>query len=194
LNHNLIIQCAQWSYEGHKTQPRKFTGRPYFEHPQRLANRAMLVPNVLEEVVGACYTHDLKEDQPEFWEEILPHVNPEVVRMTNWLTNPSKSFPDLPRAEKKKMDREHLSKAPHWVKYIKYIDRIDNLNELGSSLNVPADWLKMYLRESWKLKVALYESGIHEALDMELGNLTFELFGRLLTDGLVTDEPLTSEV
>lgn len=126
MNH--IIKAAQFADQCHRGQFRKYTGRPYIEHPARVAGRVMTLPYVDEHVVCAAWMHDILEDCKGV--EIPAIFSPRCYRMIEALTNPSKQFPELNRDERKAMDRDHLRNVEPWVKIIKLIDRIDNLRDL----------------------------------------------------------------
>ena len=124
---NLILQAARWAHEAHKDQVRKYNGRPYIEHPMRVAGWATLIDGVQSEHVAAAWLHDVLEDNPKYWSKIVDYVPAPVRIIVKQLTNPSKDYPDLNRARRKAMDREHLAGVCDTAKVIKMIDRYDNL-------------------------------------------------------------------
>lgn len=133
---SLIIKAARIAEKLHKGQFRKYTNRPYIEHPCRVATRLMLHPLATEASVAAAFDHDLIEDcniSIEDLYKLLNHSEGQLVcNYVQWLTNPSKGS-KLSRSERKLMDREHLRNAPYIVQIIKMIDRIDNLNEMSQA-------------------------------------------------------------
>lgn len=66
MSGNKIIQAAQFAAQAHQGQARKYTGRPYIEHPGRVAARVMVLRDVAEPVVCAAWMHDVLEDCPGF--------------------------------------------------------------------------------------------------------------------------------
>ncbi len=148
---NKIIQAAQFAAKAHAGIKRKYTGRPYIEHPARVAGRVMTIPHVTEDVVAAAWMHDVLEDTDL---EIPAIFSPWCYHLVVELTNPSKKHPHLPRAERKAMDREYLRQGTHWAKVIKIIDRIDNLRDMREA---PIDFRVLYVRESMLLREALIE-------------------------------------
>ena len=160
-----IIQAAQFAEKAHRGQTRKYTGRPYIEHPMRVAGRACLVPFFGEDQIAAAWMHDVLEDCPGF---VIPAIfSPRCYETICELTNPSKQHPELNRAARKRMDREHLATVSRAAKIIKLIDRIDNLNEMRDA---PDDFKRLYVDESRALAEALYIRGdeVIEALVAEL--------------------------
>lgn len=144
---NLILNAAHSSELAHRGQVRKYTGTPYIWHPMRVAGRTSLM-SLDPTLVAAAWLHDCDEDTGYKLDQILSDFGSCVYETVYWLTNPSKKHPDLPRAQKKAMDRRHLSAAPANAKLIKLIDRIDNLREMGGA---DPEFLKLYREESMLL-------------------------------------------
>lgn len=112
----------------------------------------MQIPDVPDMVVGAMFAHDIREDCPQFklYESWEPYeVSREVYDWVGYVTNPSKEYPKLRRAVRKKMDCDHLVNVPMWAKVMKMVDRTDNLGDL-----VFADddsFKRLYVFESYQL-------------------------------------------
>ena len=149
---NLILAAAHLARRAHEGQKRKYTGRPYIEHPARVAGKVGLYVNVIEEMVAAAYLHDVLEDTQATYQEIVAATNQATADLVKWVTNPSKQHPNLRREERKAMDREHLRWAPWEAKIIKLTDRIDNLLEMGGA---PWDFQVLYAQESIMLAEAV---------------------------------------
>lgn len=166
---NMIIKAAAFAHEAHKGQTRKYNGRPYIEHPARVAGRACLLRGVPEQVVAAAWLHDVVEDCGILHGEIGGEFGPVVQSLVCDLTNPSKGS-RAPRAERKAMDRDHIASASLWARKLKAIDRIDNLLDM-TGCDKP-DFLRLYADESDSLAEALSSS--HDG-DDELGQLILEM-------------------
>lgn len=147
--------------DAHEGQTRKYTGRPYIEHPARVAARVAIVQGASPEMVAAAFLHDVLEDTDVSLEEI-ELFSPEAAELVVWLTNPSKGS-HLPRAERKRMDREHIVSAPWEARVIKLLDRIDNLREMEGA---PTGFARLYGQESLLLAEAL--EGTDPILEAEL--------------------------
>lgn len=80
--------------------------------------------------------------------QIAERTSPAVAALVTWLTNPSKGS-KASRAERKKMDREHLAQAPTAVKQIKMLDRTYNLRDLDEQ--APVKFVRLYADESQAL-------------------------------------------
>lgn len=164
---NLILRAAALADRAHKGVPRKHTGFPYVYHPARVAGRVALLPGATEEMVAAAYLHDVLEDTAISREEIEAETNAKVGFYVDCMTNKSKGL-NLPRAERKALDRKHLSEVPDEVKLIKAIDRIDNLLEMaGASPN----FKKLYAEESLLLADALGDGPLIDELRCIARNL-----------------------
>jgi guanosine-3',5'-bis(diphosphate) 3'-pyrophosphohydrolase len=173
----LILKAAQFADVAHAGQRRKFTGYPYITHPLRVAGRASLIYDVTEPVVAAAWLHDTIEDCRVTPEGLLRAGFPQqTVDLVLELTNPSKDRPDLGRAARKQLDREHIAKGSYWARVLKFLDRIDNLGEIS-----PCDgFTKLYCEETHLLVDALAPvcpepifGGLLEDLDNELQRLSY---------------------
>lgn len=144
---SLMIQAARVAEFAHRGQLRKYTGRPYIEHPGRVAARMMRHCAADEYIVAAAWLHDVLEDTSVSEEDLAVFMPGLSMRYVKMLTNPSKQTPHLNRAQRKELDREHLRTCPGDVRRIKMADRIDNLLDL---MHPTADiaFVETYLRES----------------------------------------------
>ncbi len=126
---NIIIKAAQFAALAHAGQTRKDGKTPYMRHPERVAGRALTREDATEEKVCICLLHDVLEDTKVPLVEIVEKFGGNIALGVEALTNPSKGS-KAPRAERKRIDREHLATASKEIKVIKMLDRIDNLNDL----------------------------------------------------------------
>jgi (p)ppGpp synthase/HD superfamily hydrolase len=174
---NSIIKAAAIAARLHKDQKRDNSGKPYVTHLIRVAGRVATLKGVTENDVAGAYLHDVLEDQcdtPEkrdaVIQEIIRECGMPVMEIVVALTNPSKGS-QLPRHERKQMDRNHLADCSRNIKIIKLVDRIDNLNEMLEDLLIGREtryrFLITYCNESQALvNEALY--GVDMDLEMEL--------------------------
>ena len=169
-NEKMIVEAAKLADYAHKGQKRKWSKSHvgYITHPLRVAGMVTLLDGATEEMVAAAWLHDVVEDSHVTIEDIIVRFGKEVGAMVLGLTNASKGM-DLPRAERKKIDREHLAQQSDEVKLIKLCDRIDNLRE-SIEANAPQDFMKKYRAESLLLlEEAL--SGVNDVLEAEVRRL-----------------------
>jgi (p)ppGpp synthase/HD superfamily hydrolase len=142
--------------EAHAGQRRKYGGGPYIEHPARVASRVALLDGFGPEAVAAAWLHDVVEDcdwTPQQLREV--GFPAETVAIVEELTNVSKQYADLPRKERKRLDRERLSGVSRAAKCIKMIDRIDNLREVQGA---DAGFRSLYAAESVLLVPCLMDA------------------------------------
>ena len=91
----------------------------------------MLLDEVTPEEVAAAWLHDVIEDTEGTEQDLLSAGIPRrAVDIVIELTNPSKQCPELPRARRKKIDRDHLCQVSRQAQRIKILDRIDNLRDI----------------------------------------------------------------
>lgn len=173
----MIEKARKFAEAVHQGQVRKYNGKPYFTHPERVAKRLQEL-GYPPEMVAAGYLHDVVEDCGVKIEEIEAAFGPKVAELVSGLTNPSKGL-KLSRAKRKQIDREHLEAQGTFVKIIKLVDRIDNIKDLEGA---DADFKKLYLEETMLLIPCLYgECGLDNPtyynLMSQLGKLVIEMTG-----------------
>lgn len=141
---NLILKAASFAEEAHRGQMRKYGNIPYIYHPMRVAGRASFLAGTTEEMVAAAWLHDVLEDTKAKPVDLEIEFGPKVLKMVIELTNVSKGL-SLPRAERKRLDREHIAKVSVEAKRIKMLDRIDNLSDM---VGYEKDFVMLYTGES----------------------------------------------
>lgn len=163
---SLILHGVRFAAEAHHGVTRKWSTTPYIVHPMRVMNRMMLHPLGDDvNILLACVCHDILEDCPQVgWSALIGAIGLEAAHMVEELTNPSKQHPELNRAQKKTMDREHLKTVSLAARCIKLIDRADNVRDMGRDA---AYWERdRYFAESELLLTAL--TGSDQDLEAEL--------------------------
>jgi (p)ppGpp synthase/HD superfamily hydrolase len=152
---NIILQAAQFAARAHKGQKRKYTGRPYIEHPGRVAAMVSILPDVDSYIVAAAWLHDVLEDCKDVDVEFATY-HPDVTNLVIQLTNRKVQGPNQPgRAAQKFLDRERLKTASRWAKIIKLCDRIDNVRDLVATCP-DRHFIQLYLNESLLLANVLF--------------------------------------
>lgn len=162
---SLIIKAAQFAAKCHKGQVRKYTGAAYETHLQRVAGRVAMHPKATPVMVKAAFNHDNPEDCGTTFEQLATVIGDEATELVRQLTNPTKGM-KAPRAERKRLDREHIANISEEAKIIKLIDRIDNLNELPAFGEGEESFIIMYCKESQLLLEVL--RGVDAELENEL--------------------------
>ncbi len=159
---NPILRAAQFAHQAHKGQRRKYNGRPYIEHPARVAARVTILPGATEAMVVAAWLHDVVEDTTVELDEIADLFGVDVAGLAGELTNPSKGS-SVSRAERKAQDRKHLACVSREAQLIKLLDRIDNLSEMDGG---PREFVSIYLDEFRLLVEAIGDAD--QGLKLEL--------------------------
>lgn len=138
----------------HQGQMRDDSDQPYIVHPARVAARlARRFPDD-PALTAAGWCHDVIEDCPQVAvEELRRAIGDDALAIVREVTNPSKARPDLPRAERKAMDRAHIATISRRARCLKLADRADNLRDGCASPDKA--WLATYVRESRLLAEAL---------------------------------------
>src|SRR5215207_7242132 len=118
-----ILQTARaFAAEKHKDKRRKYSGQPYFNHLQSVANRiqgnGMTDPTVL----AAAYLHDTVEDTDTSMQEIIEEFGADIAELVYWLTDAEHGN----REARNLMSSWRLARAPMQAKIIKFADIIDN--------------------------------------------------------------------
>jgi len=161
---------------------RKYSGAPYFVHLDRVARKVAHFTWADDIHIVAAYLHDWPEDFGKTFEEqesifrrIESMFGEQVALIVRGLTNVSVERKGLPRAARKKLDRERLATNPIWaVKAIKLIDRIDNVREsaedLRAGLATDHAFHKIYADESSAMLEAV-RGTVHPDLERELESM-----------------------
>lgn len=127
--------------QAHRGQRRKFGGGPYVIHPIRVAAlAATLDPDLLHEVVAACFLHDVVEDTPLTFSDLDDMFPPTTVKVVQDMTkDPAESKDDY-------FHRVMVQPLSCWSPIVKLCDRIDNLTDRWE--RAPVKWRSRYLGSS----------------------------------------------
>jgi len=131
----------------HQGQMRDDSDQPYIVHPARVAARlSRRFPDDCA-LVSAGWCHDILEDCPHIArDELRAAIGEDAFTIVCEVTNPSKAHPELPRAQRKAMDRAHIAVISRRARCLKLADRADNLRD--GCAGPDRDWLATYVRES----------------------------------------------
>jgi len=168
-----IKAAREFAEAAHEGQKRKFGGKPYFVHPERVA-MALSGLGKPTEMIVAGYLHDVVEDCGVKIEKIREEFGGRVAELVDGMTNKTHDS-RLPRAERKRMDRERLKGMSDDVKVIKLVDRLDNIEDLADA---DADFKKKYAEETFLLLDAIGDA------DMTLAWQIYQVARRLAGDGM----------
>lgn len=165
----IVGRALNLATQAHNGTSRKYgSNEPYVNHVIRVAFDVSRYNNTQtphDIMVSAALLHDVLEDTDTPPENIKQTAGPDVLRIVQELTNPS-HLPEnknKPRAERKRIDREHLKVASREAKLIKLADRLDNLRDVHQG---PKDFQTKYAQESQLLLDVLKNT--HPDLETQL--------------------------
>jgi (p)ppGpp synthase/HD superfamily hydrolase len=108
----------------HACQLRRYSGRPYIEHPVAVARLVMRFDHD-EPMVMAALLHDVREDCGVTRATLLAEFGLDVADLVDDLTDVSTPA-DGNRAARKAVDRAHTARAGPRAKTIKAMDLVHN--------------------------------------------------------------------
>lgn len=154
---SIAFQAMCFAREVHKHQKRKYTGNTYTDHLGEVAGIVASVPHT-EEMITLAWLHDCVEDQGITLQELNDKFG--IV-----ITNGVLLLSDLEegnRAERKRLSRERLSKAPPEIQTIKYADLISNTSSI---VQFDPKFAEVYLEEK-RLLLEVMDKGNRELYDL----------------------------
>lgn len=173
MQDTLEQQAEALARRAHHGQVRDGTGEPYIVHPGRVAARLRRRFPEDAALVAAAWCHDVVEDCPQVTAaELESAIGADAAAVVREVTNPSKAHPDLPRAERKAMDRAHIAAISRRARCLKLADRADNLRDGARSQDGP--WLARYAAESRLLQAALRGTDPELEADLEAALMAAE--------------------
>lgn len=154
---NVAERALDFALQMHAGQKRKYTGEPYITHP--IAVAAILRDHGFdEEVIAAAYLHDVVEDTPATYDQLIERFGYRVANLVADVTDRSRPE-DGNRARRKEIDRQHLMHAHPDAQSIKVADLIDNTKSI---VERDPSFARVYLREKAQLLAVLTDA--HPAL------------------------------
>ena len=124
MNH--AFKAMMFARHIHRTQVRRYTNTPYFEHLAEVVGivstscqNAIVTVDVMTSV---AWLHDCVEDQDVSMHELHREFGQEIATGVILLSDMESGN----RASRKRQSRERLAVAPGWIQTIKYADLISN--------------------------------------------------------------------
>jgi guanosine-3',5'-bis(diphosphate) 3'-pyrophosphohydrolase len=158
--HAEMFSALSFAARAHRDQRRKGTGDPYINHLIEVASLLASIGGVDDvRVLSAAVLHDVIEDTPVTAVEVEQVFGARVRELVVALTDDNR----LPKAERKRLQIEHMRAAEADVRLIKLADHCSNVASL------PAEWPRARRREylDWSEQVARACAGTHPALEQE---------------------------
>lgn len=162
-NTGLILKALAFAAHKHRDQRRKDeNASPYINHPIALANVLCNEGGVTDEnVLCAALLHDTIEDTETTPAELAELFGIEIADIVMEVTDDKA----LPKAERKRLQIEHVAKASYQAKLVKLADKISNLRDIAE--RPPASWDADRKKEyyNWAKKVVDQARGSNAALE-----------------------------
>ncbi|MCH2220204.1 MAG: HD domain-containing protein [Dechloromonas sp.] len=138
----LVFKAREFARHAHASQPRRYTGEPYFVHLEEVAGIVERA-GMSNKAIAAAWLHDTVEDQGVTPQMIARLFGDEVALMVIDLTDtPLK--PGFNREKRKAMDRDRLAVASPDAQSIKCADLISNTSTI---VQHDPDFARVYLKE-----------------------------------------------
>jgi len=152
---DLVTLAAVYAIGAHDAvgQVRKYTGEPYWTHPQAVAE--LISDHGFDDnVIAAAWLHDVVEDTQITLAQIEENFGFLITGFVSDVTDISKPE-DGNRKVRKRIDLEHLAKASYEGKSIKLADMIHNSETIMAH---DPNFAHVYMREKKDLlEQALYD-------------------------------------
>lgn len=134
-----------YAEQAHKGQLRR-DGRPYFTHPERVAALVRKYKgdsHEADQLVAAAYCHDLLEDTPVTYYDLVNAFGYCVASLVMELT----TNPEMKKGvgDKGKYLAYKLKHMTHWALVIKLCDRLDNISDTNGCTQ---EWIDKYVAET----------------------------------------------
>jgi (p)ppGpp synthase/HD superfamily hydrolase len=129
---DLIARARAFAERAHGAidHRRKYSGRPYTEHLERVAARVAEATSD-PTAVAAAWLHDVVEDTPATQADVEQAFGPQVGALVRALTDVERAFGN--RAARKAADRARLAQAPALAQTVKLADLIDNAADIAAN-------------------------------------------------------------
>lgn len=182
----LIKRALELGEYWHKGQVRKYSERPYFTHPKKVAeaiweelkDKPGADAGEFDYIIAAAILHDVVEDTkiPLDKFDILGEDSRIVLGLVLWLTN-NKGLRGS-RALRKFDMFNRITGAPIEARLIKMVDRLDNVTDLTTEN--PQFLKDKYLDESLELVNAAHTNLDSTSVSMHISRAFYTFVNRLL--------------
>lgn len=153
-----IKRALAFAADAHKDQLRKYSGRPYIEHPLAVARMVSRFKHDNDMIIAALL-HDTVEDTPVTLIDIRREFGPGVAALVSDLTDVSGPT-DGNRRTRKNKDLLHTAAAQPRAKTVKLMDLVHNS---VSIIRHDTDFAPVFLNEMQRLLDALQDASDPQA-------------------------------
>ena len=156
---DLIAKAKTFAVAAHGAigQIRKYTGEPYVNHCESVANLVRECETASAEMISAAWLHDTVEDTDITPQLIAQEFGKEVANLVFWMTDIS-TLNDGNREQRKRIDRERWHGAPPSAQTVKLADLIDNTHSIVAR---DPEFAKIYVPEKRLLLKFLKQGDQH---------------------------------
>lgn len=120
-DYELVSRAILLAITAHQDQVRKSDGTPYIHHPLQVG-LILSKHGYSHDVIAAGILHDVVEDTPFTYEDIVREVGKDVADLVMHVTEDKM----LVWEDRKRVYREHLKDCPHEAVAISLADRLHN--------------------------------------------------------------------
>ena len=124
LLNDRIQRAQEFATAAHQAQKRKYSGRPYIEHPLAVAHMVSRFDHD-EDMIVAALLHDTVEDTSVILDDVTQAFGHDVATLVSELTDVSRPS-DGNRKTRKHKDLHHIAMAQPRAKTIKLMDLVHN--------------------------------------------------------------------
>lgn len=127
----LTSDAYRFAARAHEGQVRKYTGKPYLTHCVAVAE-LVREKTTDPEIIAAALLHDTLEDTDTTFEDLRDVLGLEVAHLVLELTDvyTKEQFPDMNRAERKRLETNRLAQISDDAKLIKICDIASNTADI----------------------------------------------------------------
>ncbi|MDB9801209.1 HD domain-containing protein [Flavobacteriaceae bacterium] len=164
----ILLHAIDYAAEMHRNQRRKNVQKyPYINHPLRVAYRlSECGVSDINVLVGAIL-HDAVEDTDATLEDVKKLFGQSVCDLVEEVSDDK----SLPKAERKRLQIEHIKNASDGAKLIKLSDKFHNLSSFMDGC--PIGWSAIDVQGYfvWSMQVVKGCKGVNKQLEAKLTNL-----------------------
>jgi (p)ppGpp synthase/HD superfamily hydrolase len=143
LRTGLCQKAYRFALAKHGDQKRKYTGEPYINHPVEVAVTLDWAGED-EATVCAGFLHDTIEDTDTTFFELIDEFGVDIATLVVEVTDVAPPGPNINRARRKEIERNHLRSASPRGKSVKLADTLSNT---PSILALDPGFGRVYLQE-----------------------------------------------
>lgn len=128
----IVDFASRFSEFKHKGQFRKFSGEPYFKHPERVAKivAQFKKSHKLDQLISAALLHDTIEDTNTTYKDLVKLFGGLVASLVQELTSDPEEIKNVGKTQYLINKMEHMS---NWALVIKLADRLENVSDLKTT-------------------------------------------------------------